>query len=1003
MRIGKKPNRSRFWRKAGGSGKPKNISPEIVIGQISPDLVSTVYGPKIKEIAAQVLEQYANEFIVYEDEVKELENKAAASRNLSSSDLENEVDPKEEETAEAEVDMDGTATIESDPLVDLPPPPKVPLFHAQYVIDEMDELFTETSNYFFAKEAAWKAQVNSNKFERLMEEKYGVFLPFIKEHPQVEEGIRSLQRKYASGYFSPFRQKDPPIPKSTAVIILFMMQRGKVRWEVMALTGIFLLIGLQPWALVLIVGVFQMLVGMRKNKPIGKMPKTIKAVESYYEGCSTKEEKHKKLLHPVGTPSESVLKELIPGDVDTSLFDTIIVGSGPSALYTGALLSRAGRKILLLAPGTDGSGCLVLDDSKNKLDPKYKNIPFDVHASNISKLSGQIQFLAPALSTQTDLQGGVRFAQVGTDADDHTFEILEIPGLGPNGSSYMTSLSAGNVKEALMDEAATNLGDGWPNPDGGNGNSAIGAYIDACEQINGTANVFYISKVIPESVNKSRDETTYGECSMKYTSGMLNQSFPLNTQTRSLVAAIGMRAENVRPNKTSLGAHITHLSAAVSGEGMYYPVGGPRALCHALANVIERNGGRVITNAPVKELIFDKASVPEPPKTSTESKESEESKEEEIACPRCIGVQLVDGQSIKFSSAQSNGEKDDGPVVISTTGLIDTFIRMLPDDIRVKYRVPRGLPALSESRPMFKAVFLLDGSASDLNLSGAEYTRLPNAAKPYDEVNQQTGEIKFGEIGWPNTVSEESTQTSEENIVEATNQEDDGKDRTSGEDRKRRKARGFKFESGRSWINIAFPSAKDPSFEERHGKVSTCVVTFEADDDFVTSFDSKPKLYAVKQTVNDKVAKDRLLQRVKRDLFDLYPQLEEKILHAEIPSSVLRSLMHNPERYAAKGVRADTPYPGLYLGGSDLTVSGSLSASIVAGWLSANAVTGYSYIDLMFLEKTLTTDIEQFLEVPDLSGDYEEDLAVPFTPLEPVESPADSPSAENPDVIEAME
>ena len=103
-----------------------------------------------------------------------------------------------------------------------------------------------------------------------------------------------------------------------------------------------------------------------------------------------------------------------------------------------------------------------------------------------------------------------------------------------------------------------------------------------------------------------------------------------------------------------------------------------------------------------------------------------------------------------------------------------------------------------------------------------------------------------------------------------------------------------------------------------------------------------------------------------------------KILHAEIRGPFQKGLSHTPERYAAKGVRADTPYPGLYAGGSDLTVGDSFSGATVAGWIVANAVCGYDAVDILFLEKNIVTDLEQFLEVPTLFD--EEDVAVPVTP-----------------------
>lgn len=103
-----------------------------------------------------------------------------------------------------------------------------------------------------------------------------------------------------------------------------------------------------------------------------------------------------------------------------------------------------------------------------------------------------------------------------------------------------------------------------------------------------------------------------------------------------------------------------------------------------------------------------------------------------------------------------------------------------------------------------------------------------------------------------------------------------------------------------------------------------------------------------------------------------------KTQHVEISGPFQKALSHNPERYAAKGIRSDTPYPGLYVGGSDLTVGDSFSGATVGGWLVANAVCGYNAVDHLFLQKNVTTDLEQFLVAPTLLD--EEDVAVPFTP-----------------------
>jgi hypothetical protein len=64
------------------------------------------------------------------------------------------------------------------------------------------------------------------------------------------------------------------------------------------------------------------------------------------------------------------------------------------------------------------------------------------------------------------------------------------------------------------------------------------------------------------------------------------------------------------------------------------------------------------------------------------------------------------------------------------------------------------------------------------------------------------------------------------------------------------------------------------------------------------------------------------------------------------------------------------------MGGSDLTIADSFSGAMVGGWMAANAVLKYSFIDHLYLEKNITNDLQQFLKSPRNAG--EEDIAVPF-------------------------
>ena len=121
------------------------------------------------------------------------------------------------------------------------------------------------------------------------------------------------------------------------------------------------------------------------------------------------------------------------------------------------------------------------------------------------------------------------------------------------------------------------------------------------------------------------------------------------------------------------------------------------------------------------------------------------------------------------------------------------------------------------------------------------------------------------------------------------------------------------------------------------------------------------------------------MQRVLKDVLQTYPQLEGKVAFSKLLGPVRAGLSHNPERYAAKGIRPQTLYPGLYVGGSDLTVGDSLSGSIVGGWLAANAVMNYNFVDYIFLEKHIVSDLALFMKNRRWSSRGDDDVAVPFT------------------------
>jgi hypothetical protein len=523
-------------------------------------------------------------------------------------------------------------------------------------------------------------------------------------------------------------------------------------------------------------------------------------------------------------------------------------------------------------------------------------------------------------------------------------------------------LRAGGIS-VIAEDAATYLADGWTTEDD-LGNSTSAAYMTACSTINDTASDYFLSKLLPPSVNGWKKDTTYQEVGVRFASSFLDKLLPLNAHVRSLMAAMGMRNENLVPSKTSMAAHITNLCSFASTEGFTYPVGGPRALCHALATVVDQCGGRVMTGVKIKELLFENID-----SNADNEEHMNKSKTSTIHRPRCHGVRLNDDRLLSIGIGEDNA-------IISMMDFISTFILYTPDQVRGRYGVPTGLTSLTERRPILRFLFGLRGNREQLELTGADWYRLPNASIARDLVDSVSGEIQQGLIGEEQTDEEEDMGPNEDKARDENNEkglkEELNDNNLRGKRFRKVKGRKVKFDTGKSWMKISFPSAKDPSWHQRHGDISSCVVCIEADDDFCQLFDSNPKVFScIKYGIGEV---ERLIERVKKDLFNIYPQLEGKVDCERILGPVRMGLSHNPERYAAKGIRPVTHYPGLYMGGSDLTVGDSFSGSIVAGWMAANAVIGYKVVDYMLIDKNVTNDLIQYQSYPGST----EDIAVPF-------------------------
>ena len=152
-----------------------------------------------------------------------------------------------------------------------------------------------------------------------------------------------------------------------------------------------------------------------------------------------------------------------------------------------------------------------------------------------------------------------------------------------------------------------------------------------------------------------------------------------------------------------------------------------------------------------------------------------------------------------------------------------------------------------------------------------------------------------------------------------------------------------------SFAYISFPSAKDSLWSSEHPDKATIQLIGRAWYSDFDKFEDKPWLNRGEEY--DEI-KEKFKAKGLSLLKELYPQLEEHIIHAEVSTPVstrkfsnysqgeIYGVTHAPDRYTTRTLRPRTHIKGLYLTGQDITLvgvggamgSGILTAATIIKW-----------------------------------------------------------------------
>ena len=203
--------------------KAKSVDQQLV-GHVTTNLIQSIYAPMLKMEAIRQSEAYAD-YIV---------------KSNQHADTNNEAD-------------DGVNVTEVKTI-----------YKNQKMLDELDEFLSDLSKDL-SSGIEWKAKARAARFERRLNERYGIFRPLLTS-PTLQPYVRMIQRKYALGHFNLVRQGDGPLSLSSSMILLYMLHRNKVRMDGIVLIGLYLLIGIRPWVLVFIVSIAVWLLERRRKE-----------------------------------------------------------------------------------------------------------------------------------------------------------------------------------------------------------------------------------------------------------------------------------------------------------------------------------------------------------------------------------------------------------------------------------------------------------------------------------------------------------------------------------------------------------------------------------------------------------------------------------------------------------------------------------------------------------------------------------------------------------------
>ncbi|XP_036413560.1 inactive all-trans-retinol 13,14-reductase-like [Colossoma macropomum] len=531
--------------------------------------------------------------------------------------------------------------------------------------------------------------------------------------------------------------------------------------------------------------------------------------------------------------------------------DAIVIGSGVGGLTAAAVLAKLGKKVLVLEQNDQAGGlCQTFTKEGFEFDSAFHFVG-QVHENSILKI---------AFDQITD--GQLRFAEL----DPHVDTV--VIGTGKRRKEY-TIFSGKRQMEAHLKKQ-------FPND-----TKAIEEFFKIMKICSTKIHLLCDLKLVPLWFARFilwSGIADWISPIFKYSRTSTLEMISSLTDNKDLLTVLSHICYGVPPKDSS--GMITALFLHHSKRGSFYPVGGASEIPYHIIPVIQKAGGKVLVKAPVSRILVDKSG-------------------------------SAYGVTVKTTDEEVEIR---APVIISNAGLLTTFHKLLPPEIKMEPEVVDCLENVKPGRGFFQVFAGFNATQEELGITSTSY-------RLYKSNNMDTALEDYFSLD-----------------------EEDAPDNIP-------------------MMFMSFPSAKDPTSKSRFPGQSRMMIHTVVNAKWFGKWKGIPEEDRGEDFKEFKM-------RFANHLFDWacvhFPKLREKLvmLHAVSPinkhAGAILSAEHNLERFQPLTIaktRSTTPIKNLYLSGQDVFSAG-VSGAVHGGLLCASSVLGHVvYIDLLLQQKKLKKNV----------------------------------------------